>query len=231
MRRDQTALLTILACTTLATACSKSPATSALAASEKRAEDAPPADFAHFDKERLRRSWQGAWVVENQGRAQAWYVQGGRVTVSRGAEKKERDLVFPSPCEVGLQDVTASGKHTELVTFAVDGDAVYAGADSAAYRQGTDFVACADGGVWISRGGACTLWKQEVDHKKMAMVWKRHEGTCKTSKDTRGELVELTSARSKVFGPTKLYFAGQKGGPSKLTRYASLDEALAQLKK
>jgi hypothetical protein len=234
MRRDKTALLTLLACTTFASGCeskdrSKTTATGAPAANDKREEDAPPADFSHFDTERLRRLWQGAWVVENQGRPQAWHVQGGRVTVSRGTDKKERDFVFPSPCQVGIEDVSPSGKYTEIVSFAVDGDAVYAGDDNAAYRQGSDFVACADGGVWISKGGACSLWKKELGPGKM--VWKRNEGTCKTSKDGRGELVELTSSRSKVFGPTKVYFAGQKGGPTKLTKYASLDEALAQLKK
>lgn len=168
--------------------------------------DAAPAgpDFSAWNPEEKQRAWEGSWLVKENGKIQAWTVQGTKVLSWDGEKDETFELELEAPCRAAFKN--DKGMSFPRNFTVVDGAIQYR-SGGAGYRKDTEAIYCdASAAIYVlDSGGKCTIWEDKFGK------WETRDGECGIRK---------TDAGAEVF-----FHADPNGGEFEIRDGAILSEA------
>lgn len=179
-RRMRTAIL-VLSVVALVAGCKKGEDKKEPAGDDKgKAPDKAPADaaaketapdFSAWNPDEKQKAWQGSWLVKENGKIQAWTVDGTEVMSSDGEKDETFTLELEAPCRAYFKN--DKGMMFPRNFTVVDGAVQYRGG-GAGYRKDSEAIYCdASSAIYVLDGaGKCTIWE-----KKMGK-WETRDGEC-----------------------------------------------------
>lgn len=225
-------LLCLTALSSLWAACSKDdpkPAGESAATKTTEPKSAPKkaaGPAGSWDMDARRAAFQGAHVTG----AEAWQVDGDKVTIWNGTVDKSLELTLESPCSVKTTERTADGSSSSTTHhYTLKNGAIVMGLGDAGARSGSDAIACVSNQiVTLDAAGTCTQWELDIFGEK----WESKPGTCAFVKDGDKEWfsVTLDSRETRLVVDGDVILSEQLAGrhSEKVADFATAKAALAQ---
>jgi hypothetical protein len=178
--------------------------------------------------------WQGDWVVRNQGRKEAWHVDGQALTTFREDRETSASLDLYGPCKAGASSTTEKGSWTHIVHFGIVGDRILL-SRSGVVRQGDQIVGCSSNKIIYFDGSNCTVFDPKEIRGHGTEGYESETATCRFgAKHGYGDFFfyKTESMRKemsfRLFGSIAEIEAINMRDDL-LTKYASFEEAKAAL--